>query len=434
MQKLEYAQVQEAIYREQLPNGLSVYVCPKAGFNKTYATFTTRYGSIDRSFRLSGGAQQTVPDGIAHFLEHKMFEQESGEDVFQQFALQGASANAFTSFTRTAYLFSCTDHVDANLTTLLDYVQSPYFTKENVEKEKGIIGQEIRMYDDAPDWRSYFGLIGAFYREHPVRIDIAGTVESIQEITKDTLYQCYETFYHPSNMLLFVVGNVDPEQIFALVLENQAQKQFAKRAPIERFFPEESDTVAAKRNVIHLPVGIPKCLFGFKEKKAALGKMGDAALKQELMTEIVFEALFGSGSELYQSLYDQGLIDESFSYDYTLEPGFAFSMIGGDTPDPDRLLQVMEEEIPKRVAQGISMDEFERIRKKKIGYALRALNSPEFIANQFTQYEFLNSDLFQITPLLESTTLDEVNERMRESLQLEQMAASIVSAPTQARA
>lgn len=430
MQKLEHQQVDETIYYEQLDNGLDIYVCPKPGFHKTYATFTTRYGSIDRSFRLPGEAKQTVPDGIAHFLEHKMFEQESGEDVFQQFAIQGASANAFTSFTRTAYLFSCTDRVDANLKTLLDYVQSPYFTDENVEKEKGIIGQEIRMYDDTPDWRSYFGLIRAFYAQHPVGIDIAGTVESIQEITKETLYTCYETFYHPSNMLLFVVGNVQPEEVFSLMRENQAAKPFKPQAEIERFFPDESDQVAMKQNLIHLPVGIPKLMFGFKEKRSALGKTGDDALKQELMTGILLESLFGSGSDLYQSLYDQGLIDEQFGYDYTLEPGFAFSMIGGDTPDPDRLLSIIEQELPKRVEKGISETTFSRIRKKKIGNALRALNSPEYIANQFTQYNFVGTDLFRITPLLESITLEEVNERMKESFQMEQMAVSVVTAKT----
>lgn len=427
MQKIEHQQVGETIYHEKLDNGLSVYVCPKKGFHKTYATFTTRYGSIDRSFRLPGQEKQTVPDGIAHFLEHKMFEQESGEDVFQQFALQGASANAFTSFTRTAYLFSCTDQVKENLITLLDYVQSPYFTDESVEKEKGIIEQEIRMYDDTPDWRSYFGLIRAFYKEHPVKIDIAGTVESIQQITKETLYRCYETFYHPSNMLLFVVGAVNPEKVMTWVRENQAQKQFAQQAPIERFFPEEPDTVATQKNVIHLPVGIPKCMFGFKEKHTGLGKTGDEALRQELVTEIILEALFGSSAEFYQSLYDEGLIDENFSYDYTLEPGFAFSMIGGDTPDPDRLIQQVKQEIPKYVEHGISEEAFSRIQKKKIGVGLRLLNSPEWIANQFTQYRFMDTDLFQITPTLESITLEEVNQRMKEMLDFDQMAVCVVT-------
>lgn len=432
MQSIEHRQVQETVYYELLENGLAVYVLPKRGFHKTYATFTTRYGSIDRTFRLPNGERITVPDGIAHFLEHKMFEQESGEDVFQQFAIQGAAANAFTSFTRTAYLFSCTDHVRANLNTLLNYVQSPYFTDENVEKEKGIIGQEIRMYDDAPDWQSYYGLIRAFYQNHPVKIDIAGTVESIQTITKETLYQCYETFYHPSNMLLFVVGAVEPERILEWVRENQSKKEFQPQGEIERFFPEEPDSVAKKQEVIHLPVGVPKCMFGFKESSSALGKSGDAALKQELITNIIFEAFFGSGAEFYRSLYDEGLIDEQFGYDYTMEKGFAFSMVGGDTPDPDRLIERIKSEIPKFVEKGLSEEEFTRIQKKKIGGSLRLLNSPEWIANQFTQYRFLGTDLFQMIPLLESITLAEVNQRIQEIFDMDRMAVSIVTSKTSA--
>lgn len=357
-----------------------------------------------------------------------MFEQESGEDVFQQFALQGASANAFTSFTRTAYLFSCTDHVRENLDTLLDYVQSPYFTDENVEKEKGIIGQEIRMYDDAPDWQAYFGLIRAFYHHHPVKIDIAGTVESIQKITKEVLYQCYETFYHPSNMLLFVVGAVEPEQVFDWVEENQAKKSFQPQAGIERFFPDEPDSVAKKKKIHYLPVGVSKCMFGFKEAADALGKEGDDALKQECVTNIVLEALFGTGAKFYRSLYDEGLIDEQFGYDYTLENGFAFSIIGGDTPDPDRLIQRVEQEIPKFVENGLSEEEFNRIKKKKIGGALRLLNSLEWIANQFTQYRFLGTDLFRMIPLLESITFEDVQQRIREYFDFDRMAVSVVTA------
>ncbi len=432
MQRIEHQQVKETVYYESLENGLDVYVLPKRGFHKTYATFTTRYGSIDRSFRLPSGEKITVPDGIAHFLEHKMFEQESGEDVFQQFAIQGAAANAFTSFTRTAYLFSCTDHVKENLNTLLNYVQSPYFTDENVEKEKGIISQEIRMYDDAPDWQSYYGLIRAFYQNHPVKIDIAGTVESIQTITKETLYQCYQTFYHPSNMLLFVVGAVEPEQVFEWICENQSKKEFQPQGEIERFFPAEPDAIAKKREVINLPVGVPKCMFGFKESASALGKSGDDALKQELVTNIILEALFGSGAELYRSLYDEGLIDEQFGYDYTLEKGFAFAMIGGDTPNPDRLIERIESAIPTFVEKGLSAEEFTRIKKKKMGGALRLLNSLEWIANQFTHYRFMGTDLFRIIPLLESITLEQVHQRIQEIFEMERMAVSIVTSKTSA--
>jgi predicted Zn-dependent peptidase len=232
------------------------------------------------------------------FLEHKMFEQASGEDVFQEFSRQGASANAFTSFTRTAYLFSSTGQVEKNLTTLLDFVQSPYFTEQNVEKEKGIIGQEIRMYDDNPDWRVYFGLFEAMYHHHPVKIDIAGTVESISKITKDLLYTCYETFYHPNNMVLFIVGPVDPEAIIRLVKENQQNKSFPDQPEIERFFPDEPEEVAEAFKEIELSVGISKCMFGFKEKADKVNVKGNEFLKQEMATQIALGSIARPGFQL----------------------------------------------------------------------------------------------------------------------------------------
>jgi predicted Zn-dependent peptidase len=426
MQKVEFDQIQESLFFEELPNGLSVYVLPKKNFFKTYATFTTKYGSIDNTFRVKGKEKHEVPDGIAHFLEHKMFEQASGEDVFQEFSRQGASANAFTSFTRTAYLFSSTGQVEKNLTTLLDFVQSPYFTEQNVEKEKGIIGQEIRMYDDNPDWRVYFGLFEAMYHHHPVKIDIAGTVESISKITKDLLYTCYETFYHPNNMVLFIVGPVDPEAIIRLVKENQQNKSFPDQPEIERFFPDEPEEVAEAIKEIELSVGISKCMFGFKEKADKVNVKGNEFLKQEMATQIVLEALLGPASNLYQSLYDDGLIDDGFGTDYTLDRGFGLSIIGGDTPDPDQLLQRIKTELPPLIEKGLDRDTFERIRKKKIGANLRYLNSPEWIANQFTGYRFHDADLFDLVPCLEALTLDEVNRRMQEHMQWDRFAVSIV--------
>src|SRR3954453_11844038 len=239
MEKIEFNQIQEEIYHEKLENGLEVFILPKKGFNKTYATFTTKYGSIDNHFMpLEKSEFLKVPDGIAHFLEHKLFEKEDG-DVFQQFSKQGASANAFTSFTRTAYLFSSTSNVELNLDTLMDFVQEPYFSEKTVEKEKGIIGQEITMYDDNPDWRLYFGLIQNLYQNHPVKIDIAGTIESISHINKDLLYECYNTFYHPSNMLLFIVGPVDPNQFMDQVRENQSKKVYKDMPEIKRNFEDE---------------------------------------------------------------------------------------------------------------------------------------------------------------------------------------------------
>ena len=248
MEKIHFDNLQETLYKEKLANGLHVYILPKRGFSKTFVTFTTNYGSIDRTFIPRGKREEvTVPDGIAHFLEHKMFEKEDG-DVFQKFSVLGASANAFTSFTRTAYLFSATDKLYENTEVLLDFVQEPYFTEKTVDKEKGIIAQEITMYDDLPDWRLYFGTIENLYHEHPVKIDIAGTVESIQDITAEHLYECYETFYHPSNMVLFVVGAVDPEEMMDFIKKNQDAKTFKEPAEIIRKFPVEKDTVAQSVN------------------------------------------------------------------------------------------------------------------------------------------------------------------------------------------
>lgn len=423
MEKKVYERLHETLYQEILANGLKVYVLPKPGFQKTYATFSTHYGSIDNHFRVSGESEVRVPDGIAHFLEHKMFAEPTG-DIFATFATQGASANAFTSFDRTAYLFSATEQIHENLNTLLNFVQNPYFTEENVEKEKGIIGQEITMYQDNPDWRVYFGLIEALYQKHPVHIDIAGTIASITRIDKETLYACYNTFYHPSNMMLFVVGGVDPEEIMSIVRENQANKQFPHQGDIERIFEREPTDVNTQLKTTHLPVSLPKCMLGFKED--ALGLEGEALLRLELTTKVMLDCLFSPSSTLYQTLYDENLISDSFGHEYNCIKDYAFSVIGGDTNDVVLLQQRINEMVMDTIKSGISITDFERSRKKKIGGFLRMLNSPESIANEFTKYQFKGNDLFEMLPLYESLTLEAVNARLREHFQWDRLAVSIV--------
>ncbi|HEU5138841.1 MAG TPA: pitrilysin family protein [Bacillales bacterium] len=408
MEQLNFEQLKETVYHDKLENGLEVFVLPKEDFHKTFVTFTTKYGSVDNTFvPLNGEEAIQVPDGIAHFLEHKMFEKEDG-DVFQQFSKQGAAANAFTSFTRTAYLFSATANVKKNLETLVNFVQAPYFTEETVEKEKGIIGQEIRMYDDNPDWRLFFGLIDNMYHHHPVKIDIAGTEESIADITEDLLYTCYETFYHPSNMLLFVTGPVDPEEILSFVSENQNQKDFKDQPPVERFNEKEPKEVARVKKVLRMPVQTSKCIIGFKEKSP--GRSGAEMLRYELAVNLVLDLMFGSSTENYEALYDEGLIDDSFSFDYTEEDHFGFSMIGGDTNDPDALEKKLFSMIEEFKSQPLDNQAIERVRKKKIGSFLQALNVPEFIANQFTRYEFSGMNLFEVVPMLESLTADDLQK------------------------
>ncbi|ESU32977.1 zinc protease [Bacillus sp. 17376] len=409
MEKITFEQLQEEMYYEKLNNGLDVYILPKKGFNKTYATFTTKYGSIDNHFLPPGKDDYVkVPDGIAHFLEHKLFEKEDG-DVFQQFSKQGASANAFTSFTRTAYLFSSTSNVEKNLETLIDFVQEPYFTEKTVEKEKGIIGQEITMYDDNPDWRLYFGLIQNMYKNHPVSIDIAGTIESISHITKDMLYECYETFYHPSNMLLFVVGQVNPDEIMGLIKENQGKKEYKNKPEIKRVFDEEQAGVAEKKQVLKMNVQTSKCLVGIKAADPT--ESGKEMLKKELSINVMLDILFGKSSENYTELYGSGLIDDTFSYDYTEEHGFGFAMVGGDTNEPDVLASKLEEMLmDAKAGRGLTVENLERMKKKKIGAFLRAVNSPEYIANQFTRYAFNDMNLFDVVPVLESLTLDDIKK------------------------
>ncbi|WP_339300730.1 pitrilysin family protein [Paenibacillus sp. FSL R5-0623] len=426
MESIRYEHLQETLYYEVMDNGLHVYILPKPGFQKTYATFATKYGSVDNHFQVEGQEEVKVPDGIAHFLEHKMFEEPTG-DIFATFASHGASANAFTSFDQTVYLFSATEYVNENIQTLVDFVQNPYFTDQNVEKEKGIIGQEIDMYADNPDWRVYFGLIEAMYQKHPVHIDIAGTVESIRTITKEMLYECYNTFYHPSNMLLFVVGGVDPQEVIDMVRSNQEQKDYKPQGSIQRFFEPEPVQVGEARREAKLAVSLPKCLFGFKETD--VGITGEQLLRRDMTTQLMMDLLFGSSTRLFQKLYDEDLISDSFGHEYNSSPQYAFSAIGGDTKDPDQLLARIREEVDAIVEKGFESTDFERARKKKIGGYLRMLNSPENIAHEFTRQQFRGGDFFNMLPLYESITLENVNLRLREHIRWDQLAVSLVVSP-----
>lgn len=421
MEKIEFAQLQEELYYEKLANGLKVYILPKKGFNKTFCTFTTNYGSVDNTFiPLEGSEFTQVPDGIAHFLEHKLFEKEDG-DVFQDFSKQGASANAFTSFTRTAYLFSSTSNVANNLETLINFVQEPYFTEKTVEKEKGIIGQEITMYDDNPDWRLYFGLIENMYVHHPVKIDIAGTIESISHITKDMLYECYNTFYHPSNMLLFIVGPVDPEEYMAQIRENQSKKDYTNHSEIQRKFKEEPAHVKKDKQVLKMNVHTSKCLVGIKGINVE--QSGKEMMKQEWSINLLLDFLFSESSENYQNLFQEGLIDDTFSYDYTQEHGFGFAMIGGDTSDPDRLEAAIKEILMKAKTMDFASETLERTKKKKIGAFLRAINSPEYIANQFTRYAFNEMNLFDVVPAVEEITVEDIKNAANKFLAEERLTS-----------
>lgn len=408
MEKKMYPQINEVLYTEVLDNGLTVYLLPKNDYHKTYGLFTTNYGSIDNEFVPLGSSEFTrVPDGIAHFLEHKMFEKEDG-DVFQAFGRQGASANAFTSFTKTSYLFSTTDQVEKNLETLLDFVQAPYFTEETVEKEKGIIGQEIQMYRDDSDWRLFFGILGNLYPKHSLHIDIAGTVESIDQITAEDLYTCYHTFYHPSNMTLFVVGKMEPEEMMAFIRDNQDEKTFETATPIKRHFPVETADEIVRESSITMPVQRKKVLVGLKGLDE-VPEDGAALLKYKTAMNLFLQMLFGNTSQNYLTLYNAGLLDDSFSYEFSLDRSFHFSDFGGDSDQPEKLAEEIErillgyEESEELTEENLSL-----LKKKMIGKYFQSLNSLEYIANQFSQSLFGELTLFDMLAVIDELQLSDI--------------------------
>jgi len=418
MQIKKFEQMDEKVYYEKLDNGLQVYLMPKAGFNKTYATFTTDYGSVDSHFVPLGKDEPiTVPDGIAHFLEHKMFEKED-YDVFEKFTEQGAASNAYTSFTRTCYLFSTTSNVEENLTILLDYVQEPYFTEATVEKEKGIIEEEIKMFDDNIDFKSIFGVLNNLFHEHPVKIDIAGTVESIYKITAEDLYTCYETFYHPSNMILFVVGDINPETLIELIRENQDAKGYGPAPEIKRFFPEEPTYVVTEVSERKMQVSTPKMFVGVKgiiDPNLSAAEM----LKIDLALELALEMLIGSSSDYYEQILRDELANESFSFEASHEPKMSFCFIGGDTSKPDELAISIKEKLLSIAGLNLNEEEFSRIKRKKIGQFLSALNSVEFIANQFTGYAFNGLTLFDVVDTLEDLQVTDVEAVVKDYFKAE---------------
>lgn len=423
---IENPALRETLYHYRINPGMDLYVLPKPGYHKKYAIFSTRFGSIDNRFRVEPEDEITeVPDGMAHFLEHKLFEDDRG-NVFDRFAALGASANAYTSFTQTTYLFSCTANFEENLQQLLNFVQEPYFTEKTVQKEQGIIGQEIKMYEDHPHWRVFFNLLESLYCVHPVRNDIAGTIESIAKITPDLLYHCYNTYYHPSNMAVFVVGDLNPENVSLLVEKNLAARDYRTMGAIVRLFPQEPENINREKAVQELVVSEPIIFLGFKDM--VVGSLqGMELLRRDILMELTLDIIFGSSEELYNELYRSDLIDENFGADYTAEINYGYTMIGGETKDPDRLYTRVLDEIKKTIKNGISSEQFERHRRKLLGNYIRRFNSLEFIANNFLAQRFRGTDLFALPAILQEVRLEEALAVAEENLNPDRHAVSIIT-------
>ncbi len=407
----------ESYYEVEHPSGLTILVLCKPNYASTHAIFATKYGSIDTKIE-ENGVFREIPNGTAHFLEHKLFESED-LDAFERFAKTGAEANAYTSFDRTAYIFTCSEKFKENLEILLDFVQSPYFTQETVQKEQGIIGQEIRMYKDVASWEVLFNLLGALYHTHPVKVDIAGTEESIAEITAETLYGCYNSFYSLSNMVLAVAGNATLNDVLE-VADKVLKPSKGKKAVRE--FVKESPLPVSGYSEERLAVTVPQFMLGYKEDI----KTPERDIKELLCVDIIHDVIAGKSSPLYKRMLDDGLINTGFSSEYFTGFGFACSFFGGDSQNPQAAADEIKKEVKKYKQCGICESDFERVRRKIYGRLVMLYNDVEEIAQNLVESNFSDDGLFDEINTCASLTLADVNAKLADILCHDYAALSVI--------
>ena len=394
----------ETVYTAVHPSGLEIRVMPKRGYDSAYAVFGVKYGSIDTAVKNENGEFETIPEGTAHFLEHKLFESED-LNAFERFAKTGASANAYTSFEKTAYLFKGSENIGQSLEILLDFVQNPYFTQQTVEKEQGIIGQEIRMYRDLPDWQVMFNLLKALYSEHPVRIEIAGTQDSIAKIDADLLYRLYKTFYNPANMVLSVVGGIEPEEVFDIV-DKCIRNTDGKAA--ERKFVKESGVPVQKYVEQQLSVAQKQFLLGYKEELS----QPMLSLEDEIASQMMAEIIAGKSSPLFKKLIDEELADMGFGGDVFNGFGFSCIMLGGTSKDPEKAVEIIKAEIERYKKEGIDPAAFERAKRKFYGRYVMSYNDIDDVANLMMNLYFSGYEPFAELEACKKMTLEKVQSRL----------------------
>lgn len=413
MEKRQYEKLGETIYHAVLPNGLHVYVDQRPEFSKKYAILASNYGGKDVAFRHKG-VDYRMPDGVAHFLEHKMFDMPEG-NALQALSQYGASPNAFTSSDITAYHFECIDHFEENLKTLVRFVTTTYFTQPSVDKEQGIIGQEIRMNDDDIFWNAYYNMLNAMYVNHPIKTSILGTVESIGEITAETLITCHKAFYHPTNLVLCVAGNVDPQQVCDIA---EANIDVEDGVPPEHCFGDPEPRAVLEQYVqAKMELATPMYLIGFKMQA---GHTGDALLKQMLAAGLACEAVLGKSSPLYSRLYQQGVINSSFSYEHEVLPDYAMILLSGEGGDAKTLHAEIQAEAKRVAAQGIEPERWERLLKAEYGSYVRGLNGLDSVCRMMSAAHMYQYDFFRFPELFAALSKQEV----------EQLAAEIFTAET----
>lgn len=418
MKETFYERLGEWIYRETLPNGLRICVIPKPEYARSYAFFSTRYGGMDVRFSLNGSWLDTPP-GIAHYLEHKMFDTKEG-NALQELAKNGAEPNAFTSNAMTGYYFDSTENFEENLKILLSFASVPYFTEESVAKEQGIIGQEIRMIEDSPDWQIYTRMMQSLYQRSTARISVAGSVESIREITAQTLYDCHKAFYTPSNMMLTVVGDVDPIHV-ADIARRVLPREGGPEIP--RDYGEEPRAIACGSSRLEMPVAMPQFMFGCKCRPVP---DGETFLRMQMVGDLACDILLGDSSPLYLDLYEKGLINGSFGGTFEMMPGIAYLYAGGDSKDAETVAKRVLQEARRLTENGIEDAYFQQIRHAEFGQALRGLNSFENIAVTLTEGVFHGYDAFRFPQVFDTIRQEDVVDFLRENIVDEQAVLSEV--------
>ena len=426
MQIIENSKVKEKIYIEKLDNGLTVMIIPKKDVQKKYMIWGTNYGSNDNEFIVPGEEEKTtVPNGVAHFLEHKMFEQENGVNSLDVLTALGTEANAYTTNDHTAYLFECTDNFYEAMDELMDYVQHPYFTDENVEKEKGIIGQEIMMYDDYPEWKVYLNALKAMYHNNPIKIDIVGTIETISKIDKEILYKCYETFYNPSNMAMVICGDFEPEKLIEEVKKRLIDKK--SNGKIERIFKEEPEEIVKEKIEQKLEVSQPLYTIGIKDKIDNVENSNKTDIvKKHIAIEILLNIIMGRSSKLYKELYNEGLIYSGASLDYEFSKTYAHILIAGQSTDPEKLYEKFKVRVKELIENGIDENDFERNKKMIYGGYVKEYNDVTDIARMFLADYFKGINSFDYIEEINSINVEYLNQVLKDVFKENKMVLSIV--------
>lgn len=399
-------------------------IIPKKNVKKKYVIWGTHFGSIDNRFIMPGtGEEVFIPDGVAHFLEHKMFEQPNGTNSLDTLMAMGIDANAYTTNDHTAYLFECTDHFDEGLAELMDYVQHPYFTDENVEKEKGIIGQEINMYDDDPGWQLYMNAMDCMYQENPIKVDIAGSIESISAITPDVLYKCYNTFYHPSNMTMAICGDFEPEKLLEQIKKMLLPKE--NQADIKRIYPPKEDKINKPFASQKMEVSTPIFMIGYKDTQLDTTDTQNI-VKKHIAIEILLNMMIGKSSDLYQELYQEGIVLSQPDIDYEFSSQYAHILISGTSKDPKILEEKLAETIQNMQKNGINEEHFERMKRKIYGDYVVEYNSVAETARMFLADSFKGINSFDYIEEYETVTKEYAESILKDIFKEENRIMSVI--------